>query len=47
MDDIFSVGDRVIVLKRGRRVGMRHIKDTTPKEVVRLIVSGESEEGEA
>ena len=47
MDDIFSVGDRVIVLKRGRRVGMRHIRETTPKEVVRLIVSGESEEGEA
>ena len=47
MDDIFSVGDRVIVLKRGRRVGMRHIRETTPKEVVRLIVSGESEEGDA
>jgi len=47
MDDIFSVGDRVIVLKRGRRVGMRYIRETTPKEVVRLIVSGESEEGEA
>ena len=47
MDDIFSVGDRVIVLKRGQRVGMRYVKDTTPKEVVRLIVSGESEEGEA
>ena len=46
MDDIFSVGDRVIVLKRGKRVGMRYIKDTTPKEVVRLIVSGESEEGD-
>jgi simple sugar transport system ATP-binding protein len=47
MDDIFSVGDRVIVLKRGKRVGMRHIKDTSPKEVVRLIVAGESEEGDA
>jgi simple sugar transport system ATP-binding protein len=47
MDDIFSVGDRVIVLKRGRRVGMRHIKDSSPKEVVRLIVAGESEEGDA
>jgi simple sugar transport system ATP-binding protein len=46
MDDIFSVGDRVIVLKRGRRVGMRHIRETTPKDVIRLIVSGDSEEGE-
>ena len=46
MDDIFSVGDRVVVLKRGKRVGMRHIRDSSPKEVVRLIVSGESEEGD-
>lgn len=46
LDDIFSVGDRVIVLKRGKRVGMRHIKDTSPNEVVRLIVAGESEEGD-
>ncbi|HSB07182.1 MAG TPA: ATP-binding cassette domain-containing protein [Thermodesulfobacteriota bacterium] len=45
LDDIFSVGDKVIVLKRGRRVGMRYIKETTEKEVLRLIVGGE--EGEA
>ena len=46
MDDIFSVGDRVIVLKRGKRVGMRQIRDSSPKEVVRLIVAGELEEGD-
>lgn len=45
LDDIFSVGDKVIVLKRGKRVGMRYIKDTTEKEVLRLIVGGE--DGEA
>lgn len=45
LDDIFSVGDRVVVLKRGKRVGMRHIRETTEKEVLRLIVGGE--EGEA
>jgi len=44
LDDIFSVGDRIIVLKRGKRIGMRQIKETTEKEVVRLIVSGEQEE---
>jgi simple sugar transport system ATP-binding protein len=44
LDDIFSVGDKAIVLKRGKRVGMRYIKDTTEKEVLRLIVGGE--EGE-
>jgi simple sugar transport system ATP-binding protein len=45
LDDIFSVGDKVIVLKRGKRIGMRYIKDTTEREVLRLIVGGE--EGEA
>ena len=45
LDDIFSVGDKVIVLKRGRRVGMRYIRETTENEVLRLIVGGE--EGEA
>ncbi len=44
LDDIFSVGDRVIVLKRGKRIGMRKTKETTEKEVVRLIVGGEQEE---
>lgn len=44
LDDVFSVGDRVVVLKRGKRIGMRNIKETTEKEVVRLIVSGEQEE---
>ncbi len=46
LDDIFSVGDKVIVLKRGKRIGMRYIKDTTEREVLRLIVGGE-QEGEA
>jgi simple sugar transport system ATP-binding protein len=43
LDDIFSVGDRVIVLKRGKRVGMRFIRETTQNEVLRLIVGGEQE----
>lgn len=46
LDDVFSVGDRVIVLKRGTRVGMRYIKESTQNEVLRLIVGGE-QEGEA
>lgn len=44
LDDIFSVGDKVIVLKRGKRVGTRYIKETTEKEVLRLIVGGEERE---
>src|ERR1700728_3001046 len=40
MNDIFEVGDRVMVLKRGENVGERSIADTTEKEVLELIVSG-------
>jgi simple sugar transport system ATP-binding protein len=40
MNDIFEVGDRVMVLKRGRNVGERLIAQTTEKEVLELIVSG-------
>ena len=40
MTDIFEVGDRVMVLKRGRNVGDRLIAETSEKEVLELIVSG-------
>jgi simple sugar transport system ATP-binding protein len=40
MTDIFEVGDRVMVLKRGRNVGDRMIAETTEKVVLELIVSG-------
>ena len=43
LQDIFAVGDRVMVLKRGENVGERQIKDTTEHEVLGLIVSGRSE----
>jgi simple sugar transport system ATP-binding protein len=40
LTDIFEVGDRVMVLKRGRNVGTRAIAATSEKEVLELIVSG-------
>jgi simple sugar transport system ATP-binding protein len=40
LTDIFEVGDRVMVLKRGENVGERRIKDTNEREVLELIVSG-------
>ena len=40
MTDIFEVGDRVMVLKRGQNVGDRRIAETTEREVLELIVSG-------
>ena len=38
MHDVFSVTDRVVVMRRGQKAGERRIKDTTPDEVVGLIV---------
>jgi simple sugar transport system ATP-binding protein len=42
LQDIFDVGDRVMVLKRGRHVGERHIHETTEHEVLGLIVQGDA-----
>ena len=41
LQDIFEVGDRVMVLKRGRRVGERLVKETDEHEVLALIVQGD------
>ncbi len=41
LNDIFEVGDRVMVLKRGRNVGERRIADTNEHEVLELIVRGD------
>ena len=40
LQDIFAVGDRVMVLKRGENVGDRYVKDTSEHDVLGLIVSG-------
>ena len=43
LTDIFEVGDRVMVLKRGQAVGDRYIRATSEREVLELIVSGTPE----
>lgn len=43
LTDIFAVGDRVMVLKRGQNVGDRFIAHTTERDVLELIVSGTPE----
>jgi simple sugar transport system ATP-binding protein len=43
LTDIFEVGDRIMVMKRGQNVGDRYIKHTTEQEVLELIVSGTPE----
>lgn len=40
LQDIFAVGDRVMVLKRGENVGEREIRNSTEQEVLEIIVSG-------
>ncbi len=40
LTDIFEVGDRVMVLKRGEYVGDRYIRDTNEHEVLEMIVTG-------
>ena len=41
LQDIFSIGDRVIVMRSGMWVGERNIRETTMDEVVKLIVGAE------
>jgi simple sugar transport system ATP-binding protein len=38
MHDVFSVADRLVVMRRGKKVGERIVKETNPDEVVGLIV---------
>ena len=38
MHDVFSVADRLVVMRRGKKAGERIVKDTSPDEVVGLIV---------
>jgi simple sugar transport system ATP-binding protein len=44
LQEIFTVGDRVMVLKRGRYVGERVIRETTEGEILRMIVHGDRDE---
>ena len=41
LQHVFSVVDRIVVLRRGRLVGVRRKSDTDASEIVRLIVGAE------
>ncbi|MBO0753338.1 MAG: sugar ABC transporter ATP-binding protein, partial [Bradyrhizobiaceae bacterium] len=43
LTDIFEVGDRIMVLKRGENVGERRVSETSEEEVLELIVQGTRE----
>ncbi len=38
MHDVFSVADRLVVMRQGKKAGERLVKETNPDEVVGLIV---------
>jgi simple sugar transport system ATP-binding protein len=40
LQDVFAVADRVVVMRRGHKVGERMIADTTSDELVSLMVGG-------
>ncbi|MDK2857164.1 MAG: ribose transport system ATP-binding protein [Verrucomicrobiota bacterium] len=42
MYDIFEVADRIIVMRRGRKVAERLVSETDPDEIVGLIVGAET-----
>ena len=47
LTDVFSVANRVMVLKRGQNAGERVIRDTSEDEVLGLIIRGDQEEQSA
>jgi ABC-type sugar transport system ATPase subunit len=42
LQHVFSVADRILVLRRGRVAGVRDKATTTPDEIVKFIVGVES-----
>jgi ribose transport system ATP-binding protein len=43
MDEIFAIGDRATVIRDGEIVGTRQIADTTPAEIISLMVGAQEE----
>ena len=42
LHDVFSVSDRLVVMRRGLKVGERKTKQTNPDEIVSLIIGAET-----
>jgi len=42
MQDVFAVADRIIIMRRGKKVGERIASQTTPDEIVSLMVGAEA-----
>jgi ABC-type sugar transport system ATPase subunit len=42
MQDVFAVADRIMILRRGKKVAERIAEETTPDEIVSLMVGAEA-----
>ena len=42
MQDVFAVADRIVIMRRGKKVGERIASETTPDEIVSLMVGAEA-----
>ncbi len=42
MQDVFAVADRIVIMRRGKKVGERVASQTTPDEIVSLMVGAEA-----
>jgi len=38
LDEVFKIADRAVVLRDGKSVGQKHIKDTTKEEIISMMV---------
>jgi ABC-type sugar transport system ATPase subunit len=45
MHDVFAVATRLVVMRRGKKVGERFITETSPDEIVSLMVGAEEVKG--
>jgi ABC-type sugar transport system ATPase subunit len=42
MQDVFAVADRIVIMRRGKKVAERIAKETSPDEIVSLMVGAEA-----
>jgi len=42
MQDVFAVADRIVIMRRGKKVGERIAAETSPDEIVSLMVGAEA-----
>jgi simple sugar transport system ATP-binding protein len=41
LQDIFSIADRIMIMRDGQNVGCKRVSETTPEEIARKVVGAE------